>query len=79
MCRPHVIAGQVVNEYRVDVGLLRAMRAVLKQAAQELGQWGQPLETPASRAAAFTIVSGDTEEWSRERPPAVLSMRGAMP
>ncbi len=34
--------GQVAVEYHVDVALVRELRAVLKQAALEMGEWGVP-------------------------------------
>ena len=35
---------ELVEEYVVDVGLIREIRALHKQAAQELGQWSEKLE-----------------------------------
>lgn len=33
------VAGEAVDEYVVDTGLMREVRETMKQAAQELGQW----------------------------------------
>jgi len=67
----HMVAGQVAQEYRLDVALLREMRALLKQASMELGQWGQPLEAGATPVApaTFTIVGSSEGERGEEPSP----------
>ncbi len=63
--------GRVAVEYRLDVALLREMRALLKQASMELGQWGQPLEVGATPVApaTFTIVGNSEGERGEELSP----------
>lgn len=46
---------QVVEEYAVDTGMLAEMRATMKQAAQELGQW---VERAPVDDAGKTVRSG---------------------
>ncbi len=69
--RTRVLAGQVAQEYRLDVALVREIRALLKQASMELGQWGLPLETgvPSASPATFTIVGNSEGESGEELSP----------
>lgn len=62
--------GQVVVEYHLDVAVSRELRAVLKQAALEMGQWGvrpdqspdQSPEQPAGGWPTLAQLLGDCAE-----------------
>jgi hypothetical protein len=49
-------AGRVVYLDRVDTGLLRELRELAKQAAQELGQWGQKYEGTSRDGVSLPVI-----------------------
>jgi hypothetical protein len=59
-----------VEEYRVDARLLRELRQIEKQAAQECGQWGEKWE-PADRTAAPALLAASEKVVGRPAPAAL--------
>lgn len=60
-------SAQVVEEYKLDTGLLSEFREHEKQMAIELGQWA---ESTAGGVQALTIVAGDVYLQQQPEPPA---------
>lgn len=52
---------QVVDEYAVDVALIKEIRALEEQAAKELGQWVEKSETDL-RTSVVQLVGVDVED-----------------
>jgi transposase-like protein len=61
---------QMVNEYAVDTGLLRELREVEKQAAQEMGQWTEKHEHTAAENGPISLDA--TLDELRKLPPDEL-------
>lgn len=61
---------QVVDEYAVDTGLLRELREVEKQAAQEMGQWTEKHEHTAAESEPISLDA--TLDELRKLPPDEL-------
>ena len=53
--------------YRVDTALLAELRAIEKQAAQELGQWGEKPEPPADER--LNCITVEFVHWPPDGPP----------
>lgn len=54
---------QVIEEYVVDVSLLRELRETQKQAAQELGHWAQRKEPVGSDAGPAKVEVVYVNDW----------------
>jgi hypothetical protein len=68
---------QVYEEFKADVGLLRELRAIEKQAARELGQWRDKHELSGADGKPIGIdVSTMTDEQLRERLAKHLEKAG---
>jgi hypothetical protein len=75
---------QVVDEYRVDDGLLRELRAHEEQAARELGQWVERGEVSGPNGAAIPVaieesierIFGNAANHTREDDNAAPSSSG---
>ncbi|MFH0900540.1 MAG: hypothetical protein V2A73_07915 [Pseudomonadota bacterium] len=60
---------QTVEEFAVDTGLLKELREIEKQAAEDMGQWTEKLEHsgPNGKEIVFRVTYGDPAETREDR------------
>jgi len=64
-------AFQLIDEYEVDIGLLKEIREIEKQAAIELGQWSVKVEHSEGKPAPHRIADDDTRFLEGDEHPPV--------
>lgn len=69
---------QVVDEYEVDVGLLKEIREIEAQAAQELGQWDRVNRAP-SAPVVLVVASGVAPQPVAAAAPTMALLQAPQP
>jgi hypothetical protein len=71
------VGGAIAEEFAVDTGLLREMREIEKQAAQDLGQWVEKQESSGEQRITVDYVNDWRPGAERKANPSALPPSGS--